>query len=59
MQEFSVDESQTLPIRTKTPVQDLDDMIKIDDLNEASVLFNLKKRYSQDKIYVCRSLHYL
>jgi myosin heavy subunit len=50
--ELTAEENQTLPVRTKTPIQDIDDLIKIDDLNEASVLHNLKKRYSQDKIYV-------
>jgi myosin heavy subunit len=32
--------------------QDLDDMIGLNDLSEASVLENLRQRYVRDKIYV-------
>lgn len=31
----------------------VDDLITLDELNEPVLLFNLKERYAQDKIYVC------
>lgn len=31
----------------------VDDLITLDELNEPVLLYNLKERYSEDKIYVC------
>ena len=39
-----------------TSIGDVDDMAKLGDLHEASILYNLAKRYKKDNIYVSVSL---
>ena len=38
--------------RSEMPSEGVDDMICLTDLNEASLLWNLKTRYEKNQIYV-------
>jgi myosin heavy subunit len=46
------DENKTLPIRNVLSFA-VDDLIILDELNEAVILHNLRQRYANDIIYVC------
>lgn len=39
-------------------LEDADNLIKLSYLNEPSVLYNLRCRYSKDEIYVCYYVYY-
>ncbi len=37
--------------------KDVDDLVQMDDINEAMIVHNLRKRFKEDKIYVCGGLN--
>lgn len=51
LQEVVVKKDETLPF-TESSLKEANDLISLDELNEAVILHNLRARYSRDIIYV-------
>jgi hypothetical protein len=52
VQQVQLEKSTVLPFK-EDHRQDIDDMITMSEAHEAPLLYNLKRRYDKDKIYVC------
>ena len=53
-----VKKDQILPL-LESSLKTVDDMISLDELNQAVILHNLRERYHRDEIYVRRPCHSL
>lgn len=56
---FEVKSNESVLPRSSDSLVDIDDMICLNELNEASMLWNLKLRYEKNLIYVCLSSSFI
>lgn len=57
VQEVTVKRDALIPV-TSSSFHLEDDLIRLNNLNEAVISFNLEHRYNEDTVYVCLSFIY-